>query len=197
MHGQRVVVNEAAVRIPQRLQQQAPRHNAAPLHQREQNAVFCQRQQYRFAIPAHLHARLIHLNAAAGKHRGLLAAAGAQQRPDAAEQLHHAEGLGHIIVAPGIQRAHHVQLLVPGGEEQDGRRHARAAPLAAQGHAVPVGEADVQHNHVHLAGQPFPGFQSAGGGNNAVPLPGKQLGQPAPQDGVVFNKQDGGHGRSS
>ena len=76
----------------------------------------------------------------------------AQYRPDAGDHLHHPEGLGEIIVRPGVQTHHLVVLRPLGGSHDDG--NPGGGRVGSQGFqdsdAVLVGQHDVQQNQLRL-----------------------------------------------
>lgn len=104
------------------------------------------------------------------------------------------DGLGDVIIAACIQPAHHVEFLILGGEEQNGQRYTLGAPFPAQGYAVAIRQRNIQHDEIDLRRQGSPGLGGGGGCRYGIPFAGEQLGQPFPQGGVVFEKEDMGHG---
>ena len=145
MHRQRVIIHEFTAVVPQCLQQRFPGGHAPAAQQREENAVFRGGEGQERPLPFHLHSLLIDFQRPlAAQPRRILA----QQRPDAAEQLLHPEGLGHIIVAPRVQAPNDIHFLIPGGEKQNGLPKPRLPAFPAQGHAVPVGQRHIQRQQI-------------------------------------------------
>ena len=97
----------------------------------------------------------------------------AQQRADAAEQFHHTERLGYIVVAACIQTAYHIELLILGGEEQDGRCDALIAPFLTQGYAIAIGEGDVKDDQVNIDREVLSSLRSIGCSGNGITFTGK------------------------
>ena len=73
--------------------------------------------------------------------------AAADQRLDAGLELTHAEGLGHVVVGPGVEAADLVGLAVEGGEHQDGDVGQFADALQDRP-AVHLRESDVEDDQV-------------------------------------------------
>ena len=74
------------------------------------------------------------------------------ERPDAGEQLREGERLGEVVVGARVQARDPVVHGAQGGEQQDGRRDALRLEQAHHGHAVDVGQAAVEDDHVVRAG---------------------------------------------
>ena len=88
-----------------------------------------------------------------------VAAAATQNRTDSCDQLHHAEGLGDIIVRASVQTFHPVIFRVFGGQHDDRKRCClRVLAKAFQnGNAVFLRKHDVQQNKFgQLPGQRLP-----------------------------------------
>ena len=113
MDGKCVVVHKFPVIVPQGVQKNISGGDAPLPDEAEKDPVFRQSQGQDFSRPADLHPLGVQQQAAPGQRAEVLA----QQYPDAAEQLLNAEGLGHIVVAPGVQPPDDVEFLVPGGEK--------------------------------------------------------------------------------
>ena len=73
----------------------------------------------------------------------------AQEGPEPGEQFAAAEGLGQVIVGPGVQRRDLVVLAVAHGQDEDGRL-GPFAQAADDGGALHVGEAQVEDDAVRL-----------------------------------------------
>ena len=187
MDGQGVIVNELSPVVPQKLQQHIARHYAFTLHEQLYDLVLRQRQGQRLAVVCYLHPCLIH-----GKMAALcdLRFSGiAEQDPDAAQKLLHPKWLCHIVVSAGIERAHHVELLVLNGEKKDWPLLACGPPLFAEGDAVTVRQSDVQHDGLHGRIEILLCLAHGSGFEHTIPFPGKQLCKPAAQDAVVLHQQ--------
>ena len=95
-----------------------------------------------------IHPQIPHLQQSGSSRRG----SPAQNRPDAGHHLHHAEGLGQIIVRAQVQPHHLVVLRSPGGRDDD--RDAGGGGIAPEGfenfNAVHSGQHDIQHNELGL-----------------------------------------------
>ena len=83
----------------------------------------------------------------------MIGAVGApQKRPHTADELQNAEGLGEVIVRPGIQPFHNVQLAVFCGDQQHGQSLGGA--VGAQGlqnlNAAFTGQHPVQNHKIRL-----------------------------------------------
>ena len=86
----------------------------------------------------------VHDQGAAGELGGLRRGGGplAQSRPDAGQQFFDGEGLGDIVVRPGVQAGHLVHHCVTGGEH-DNRRLTFPPQTAEHLHAGHAWEHDV------------------------------------------------------
>ena len=78
-------------------------------------------------------------------------AGSAQQGPDPGLQHHDVEGLGHVIVGPGLKAHEHIRLFAAGGEHDDGHG-GKAADLLAGLQPVLFGHHQVQDDQVIAAG---------------------------------------------
>ena len=191
MDRQRIVINKLSAVIPQNLQQAFPRHHGRVIHQHRHNLEFRQRQRKCFPVLQHLHPVPVnHKSAPADRPRCLAAA---QQHTHPAEQLLHPEGLGHIVVAAGVQSPDHVKLFAPGSQEQDRTGFPRLAPFLAQADPVSVRQAHIHNDHLHRVRQFFPGFPQAAAGNHFIPVPAEQFSQSLPEGCIVFHQQYGIH----
>src|SRR5690606_28665105 len=83
---------------------------------------------------------------------GELPAGPAQQCADAGEQLSEPEGFGHVVVGAGVQADDEVHLVRPCGEHEDRCGHPLAADPARDVEAVHVGQPEVEHDEVRVAG---------------------------------------------
>ena len=81
------------------------------------------------------------------------------------DELVHAEGLGHVVVRPGVEAADLVGLLRARGEHQDGDERVDAPQLLAHGVAVHVREHQIQDDGV--------GTLAPRQGDAILPLPGR------------------------
>ena len=80
-------------------------------------------------------------------HGGVGDSHSAQQGADAGGELFGGEGLGQIVVGPGLQSGHHVMGVGSGGDHDDG--HV-AGPAQGAAHLEPVGvgKHDVDEHHI-------------------------------------------------
>ncbi|CAN3963006.1 DNA-processing protein DprA, partial [Dysosmobacter welbionis] len=82
-----------------------------------------------------------------------------QQRPDAGEQLHHAEGLGHIVIGAAVQ-THHLVVLRALGRQHDDRQLGRAGrgpELFQDAESILLRQHDIQqHQGRHLLSHGLP-----------------------------------------
>ena len=117
--------------------------------------------------PRHGHGAVRRRGSRGGRHGG---AADVGLHPG--DDLPHGEGLGDIVVRPGLEPADLVVLLLPGGEQQDGH----IVPVLAQGlahvEADHFGQHDVQQDQVRLLRPGLPqALLAVIGLQNAVALP--------------------------
>ena len=95
-----------------------------------------------------VHPQIAHLQQSGGS-RG---SRPAQNRPDTGHHLHHAEGLGQIIVRAQVQPHHFIVFRPPGGRDDD--RDAGGGRIAPEGFenfdAVHPGQHNIQHNQLGL-----------------------------------------------
>ena len=75
------------------------------------------------------------------------------QRQDTGHQLGEVERLGQIVVGAAFQTANSRIQLIARRQQKDRRRDASPAQLLDHRKPVPVGEHDVEHDAVILAGQ--------------------------------------------
>ena len=76
----------------------------------------------------------------------------AEGHPQPGQQLVHREGLGQIVIRPGVQRRHLVPVIGPGRYHDDGHI-APGADLLDDLDAVDIGQTQVQQHHVRTVGQ--------------------------------------------
>ena len=95
-----------------------------------------------------IHPQIPHLQQSGSSRRG----SPAQNRPDAGHHLHHAEGLGEVIVSPQIQ-PHHLVILRPTGGSNDDR-DAGGGGIAPEGFenfdTVHPGQHNIQQGQVKV-----------------------------------------------
>ena len=129
----------------------AREHATRVLHERKQQLVFLVRERDLLSVRQHRVRRRVgpdHAQLQAGG--ALLHARAAQHRAHAREQLHHAEGLGHVVVRARVQTLDLVVLRAL-GREQDHRQLARAGAGAQprkDGQSVLLRQHDVQQQQV-------------------------------------------------
>src|ERR1700676_68781 len=127
-----------------------------------------------------------------GLHPGCLVAGGdpPERRPEAGQQLVHAERLGDVVVGPGVEGLHLAHALMAGGKDDDGDR-APAPDAPDHIDAVDAREAQVQQDQV---GMPVGGHVEAllaGAGHDHLVAPGGQAdGQGLQQLGIVIADED-------
>src|SRR5690348_8894231 len=131
----------------------------------------------------------------ADPHLRLLSVGGdpAADRPDPGQQFVHREGLGHVVVRARVQGLHLVRAIRAAGQHDD----RRAGPAAQPGddfHAVQVGQAEVEDDHVRRVpgglGQCLGAVRRGG----HVVLPDAQVDPQRPDDlRLVVHHQDPGH----
>ena len=157
------VVGVPLVRLaPDGAQQLLVRDDAPGMHRQvAQQLELLARQVHRLAGDADGVARLVDHQLAHLDHRRRRVGCrpGAQQGAHAGQQLGHAEGLGHVVVGPGVQRRHLLRLGLAHREHQ--HRHRR--PLAQRPHhglAVAIRQPEVEHHQL----RPLGGGQRQAGG---------------------------------
>ncbi len=90
-----------------------------------------------------------------------------EHRSDPGHEFGHLEGLGHVVIGPGLQPNDHVDGVGPRGQHQDGHA-ALLADLAAHLEPVQGGQHDVQDHHVgRLLQSPHQAFAAVHGGAHA------------------------------
>lgn len=89
---------------------------------------------------------------AAGQHRRLIGLAAAQHGPHTAQQLVGVEGLGQIVVGPGVEAGDAVVLLALGRQHHDGGLAALGTQPLQHLYAVHLGHHHVQYHAVIPAG---------------------------------------------
>ena len=147
-HFAELFPGDQAVAARQASQQQfarggrAPEHDAAGTGRQELQDPELRRRERKGPAPVgDFLPALVDQEVAVAHDRGHVQAGGrpAEPRPHPRHQLLHAEGLGHVIVRPGVQAANTLFLLHPGGEHD--HRHVRRALLPSQAPAdlYPVG----------------------------------------------------------
>jgi len=87
---------------------------------------------------------------------GKLAAVGTmliipQHHADAGQKFRRAEGLGHIVIGPGIQCQDLVPVIAPGGQHDDGRQGI-LPDKGKEMHPVHIRESQIQNDHIRLMG---------------------------------------------
>ena len=120
----------------------------------------------------------------------------AQVGPDPGQELHHAEGLGDVVVRPHLQPHHAVDLVGQGADQDDGAAQVVAQAPADLEAVRAAGEQDVQQDQVRGAGP--------GGGDSPRPVlgqthleagPAQVVGQRLAQGPLILHHQDLGPGR--
>ena len=117
-------------------------------HKELQKLVFLECERNAPLIHRYGVAALVKRDAAAGKALRRPGRGAAQHGADARDHLHHAEGLGKIIVRAGIQPDDLVILAAAGGRKDDGelRRERGGAQLFQYFNAVLAGQHDVEQD---------------------------------------------------
>jgi hypothetical protein len=109
------------------------------------------------------------------------------------QQLVHAERLGDVVVGAGVEGVHLGLLGVP-GRQHDDRGRRPAAQALDHGHAVHVGQPEIEDHQVGRGttgrGQPR---RTVGGDGHLVPSGGEGDAQGPQQLPVVVDDQDAGH----
>jgi hypothetical protein len=93
-------------------------------------------------------ARVIDHQLAALQRRRRVAGRPAQQGAQAGQQLFGDEGLGEVIVGPGIKARHLLAPLVAGSQDQHRESFALLAPALEHAHAVDLWQAEVEDHGV-------------------------------------------------
>ena len=130
----------------------------------------------------------------------LLGSAGrtpAQEGADTGQQLHHAKGLGDIIVRSGIQALHPVVLRAPGREHDDRKELCRPPLPDSPQDADPVllRQHDIEQQQVR--DPPVQGIPESGGQAESLyrePLALQRIGDQLPDTVVIFQNIDQWHG---
>ena len=122
----------------------------------------------------------------------------AQQRAQPGEQLLEGEGLGEVVVGPGVEALDPVADGVAGGEHEDGyvvpggpQRARRLDPVESRHHHV-------HHDHVRVAG-PEDGERlgAVGGQRDVVPVELQRAAQRVAHGAVVVDDEHAGLGEVS
>ena len=119
---------------------------------------------------------------------GELPAGPAQQCADAGEQLSEPEGFGHVVVGAGVQADDEVHLVRPCGEHEDRCGHPLAADPARDVEAVHVGQPEVEHDEVRVAGvvdRPLSGAE----GTHVVALTRQRAGERLGDRRIVLDEK--------
>ena len=123
---------------------------------------------------------------------GGLGRVAAQERAHAREQFGEAEGLGDVVVGPGVEPDDHVHLVGARGEDEDGDAPAVGADLAGDVEPVHVRQPQVEDDEV---GPLDVGERLApcGRGEHLVPFAAEGAGEGFRDRGVVFNEENSSH----
>ena len=97
-----------------------------------------------------IHSQIPHLQQSGSSRRG----SPAQNRPDAGHHLHHAEGLGHIVVGPHV-KAGYYGALVAGGRQKD---HRQLPGPGGSAHAEAGAVRQLQVHQSQVKPHPFQGL---------------------------------------
>ena len=100
--------------------------------------------------------------AGSGAFAGRAALAAPQDGPDPRHQLARVEGLGHVIVSADLQANDLVQVIVAGGQHQDGRVSLLGLQAAANLQPIQARQHDIQNHQA--------GLQAAGGCQGSQPI---------------------------
>src|SRR5690606_18562580 len=108
--------------------------------------------------------------------------------PDAGVEHSRLDRLDHVVVGAGFQTDDDVQVVAPGGE-QDDRKLVHLAYPAAHLDAVDAGEHHVEDHDFRTPGADVVQRLLAGSvGGHGVPLTGERQLQSCPDGRVIFNK---------
>ena len=114
--------------------------------------------------------------------------------PHPRQQFRQPEGLGDVVVGPGIEAAHHIGFGIGAGQHDDRHAEAIAPQLGAEVPAIGIGQADIEQDGVVArigAGQLRLGLLHAVGLiGGEVAVEGNLLGQGGAQRGIVFDDED-------
>ena len=192
IHGAALSVKGVA---PDLVQEPVPGEDHAPVfHQGLQKVVFLQREGNRLVI---------HPDLMPGDTEGetahpvlvlyLPGNSPAEQCPDPGQQLHHAKGLGHIVVGSGIQTKHLVILGALGGEHHHGNQGGFG--IGTEGfqnvQTVLLRQHDVQHDELRQT--LFHGIPERSGMAEALSLQRgavQSVGHQLPDGVVILHKID-------
>ncbi len=178
----------------------AAEHPAGMLEEMPQQAKLGRAERHGLAAALHLVADSVHLDIGIEQRlTGERRADAAQHRRHPRNQLARGEGLGDIIVCPGLQPTHPIFLLAARGEHDDRhiRRVGTAAQLAAQFDARqpldhPVEQDDVGQFLLH----PQQRFLAIGGMADGEPLSAEMPDDEFRQRGIVLDQKHIGLGHA-
>ena len=162
--------------------------------QQPQQPLFGGAQGQRLARPPEGRGRKVKDQPVLPVHRGRPGAAPPQQRRHPRPQHRQAEGLGHIVVGPGLQPVDDVHLQVVGGEQQ----HRHRVPGAQPPHQVQ--RAAVRQVHIQdqqlkaLPGQRGPGRGQGTAGGQADLRCAQRQRDAGTQRFIILHQQDAVHG---
>ena len=115
----------------------------------------------------------------------------AQQRDHACAQLARIEGLGQVVVGAGVETDDPVELVTPGGEDQDGEGLTHAAQLPDKIQTVHTRQAKIDDGDIVMVlGGPVQGFFGAVHGVDNMPHLGEARCQMVAQQCFVFDQQE-------
>ena len=124
---------------------------------------------------------------------GQVAVRAAQERLDPAHQLAQAERLGQVVVRPELQPDDLVDLVVAGGQDEDGHLGAGRPEAPEDLEAVHPGQADVEDDEVgRLARRDLEAFLAGARDGDLVALLLEGVLDPASDGVLVFDDEDGG-----
>src|SRR5271157_4075085 len=125
------------------------------------------------------------------EHLGAQAGGPPQQGAQAGQQFLEVEGLGKVVVGPGIEALNAIVHGAARGQHEDGSAKARTAQFPADGVAVLHRQHDVEnHDIVLVDGGLIQGLFAVAGDIDGVGLFAEAFGDEAGDSGFVFNQQD-------
>lgn len=103
------------------------------------------------------------------------------------------EGLGDVVVGPGVEPDDGVDLVGPGGEDEHGHGVALAPQPATDLQTVHRGQAEVEDDEVGVVARGLEGLAAVGADVDVVALTSQGPGQGFGDRRVVLGEQHSGH----